>query len=285
MILVNLHKLISHKGGGFEQSRPTTLFALDQPHIFFVSDQPRFSRLSIMPKPVHNKTRKRAFIIDEASDDGEHSGDEIVELKKTAEDEAFIDDAPELEHQTTAAERHKTEMACETSKNKSNNGGGITMKEKLEEARAQSKLMNDGHFEDCPRCHCPLAWKSNNQKAAFFGQLSVCLLKEFVNPNSLPTCTHKETCKLVHLIGERIKNPDLQDTLFWVCNKKVNEGQCSTAVSAECEGEQAESLALIYRNQARNIDNSAKKNRIANQHAFREAVQKAKNHKSLNGTV
>ena len=57
-----------------------------------------------MPKTVHNKTRKRAFIVDEASNDGENSGDEIVELKKTAEDEAFTDDDPELEHQSTAAE-------------------------------------------------------------------------------------------------------------------------------------------------------------------------------------
>ena len=260
-----------------------------------------------MPKTVNNKTQKRAFIIDEASDDGEHSGDEIVELKKTAEDEAFIDDDPELENQSTAAEleaeRRKTEMACETPKNKSNNGGSVTLKEKLEEACAQSKLMDDGHFDDCLRCpicsmrvaestsddgetniwcpnHCPLPWKPNNQKAAFFGELSVHLQKEFVNPNSPPTCTHKETCKLVHLIGERIKNPDLQDTLFWVCNKKVNDGQCSTVVSAECEGEQAEFLELIYRNRGRNIDNSAQKNRIANQHAFRQAAQKAKRHKS-----
>lgn len=55
-------------------------------------------------------------------------------------------------------------------------------------------------------------------------------------------------------------------------------------VSVECEGEQAEFLELIHTKQARNIDNSAQRNRIANQHAFREVVQKAKRHKSLNGT-
>lgn len=170
-----------------------------------------------MPKTFHNRTWKWAFIVDEASNDSDHSGDEIVELKKTAEDEAFINDNPELEHQSTEAELEaecpKTEMASETSQNKSNNSGGVTLKEKLEQAHAQSKLMNDGHFDDCLHCpicsmqvvestsddgetniwcpnRCPLPWKPNNQKVAFLGELSVCLLKEFINPNSLPSCTH-----------------------------------------------------------------------------------------------
>ena len=233
MILVNSYILNSHKGGGFEQSRLTTLFASDQPHISFVSDQPRFLQLSIMPKPVHDT--KASF------HNRQSQRQRGVELKKTAEDEAFIDDAPELKHKSRAAEleaeRCKTEMACETSKNKCNNGGGITLKQKLEEARAQCKLMDDGHFDNCLCCpicsmqvaestnndgetntwcpnRCPLSWKPNHQKAAFLGELPVRLLKELVNPNSPFTCTHKETCKLLHLIGERIKNPDLQDTLF-----------------------------------------------------------------------
>ena len=127
-----------------------------------------------MPKTVHNKTRRRAFIIDEPSN-GEHSGDKIVELKKTADNVVFIDDDSELDNQSTAAELEakcgKTEMACETSKNKSNNGGGITSKEKPEEARAQSKLMDEGHFDDC--LHCPICSMRVAESTSDDGETSI----------------------------------------------------------------------------------------------------------------
>ena len=61
-----------------------------------------------------------------------------------------VNDDPELEHQSTAAELEaecrKHDMACEMPKNKSNNSGDITWKEKLEQARVQSKLMDDGNL-------------------------------------------------------------------------------------------------------------------------------------------
>lgn len=61
------------------------------------------------------------------------------------------------------------------------------------------------------------AAKEANQKMEdFFGKLMVCLRTYFVNPNSPLTCKHDETCKLIRLSSEKISNPDLKDTLFFV---------------------------------------------------------------------
>ena len=73
---------------------------------------------------------------------------------------------------------------------------------------------------------CPTRRRSS------LGGLMVCLLADFVNPNSLPNCKHDETCKLIHLFSEKISNPDLQDTLFFVCPKKIAGGQCNFVVDA-----------------------------------------------------
>lgn len=181
----------------------------------------------------------------------------------------------------------------------------LSLKEKIKAAKEANQKMDEGHFDErirCPLCHmicsestndngdtyiwcsnkCALPFKTANQKAQFFGELMVRLRADFVNPNTPPNCNHDETCKLIHLSGEKISNPDLQDTLFFVCPRKVADGQCDFVVDAENEGDAAVYNKLLYMNHHRKINHDAEINRKANAQSFRMGIQNAKKKKNKN---
>ena len=136
------------------------------------------------------------------------------------------------------------------------------MKEKTKAAREANQKM-EGHFDEripCPVYHmicsestkdngdmhiwcsnkCASPYKPANQKAQFFGELMVHLRIDFVNPNSPPNC------KLIHLSSEKVRNQDLQDTLFFMCPKKVTDSQCDFVIDAGNKGDAAMYNELKY---------------------------------------
>ena len=172
------------------------------------------------------------------------------------------------------------------------------LKEKIKAAREENQKMGEGHFDErirCLLCHMicsestndngdtyiwcsnksALPYKTPNQKAQFFGEL-MGLRADFVNPNSPLNCKHDETCKLIYLISEKISNSDLQDTLFFVCPKKIADGQCHFVVDAENEGDAAVYNKLLYVNRHKEINHDAEINRKANAQSYRMGIQNAK---------
>lgn len=174
----------------------------------------------------------------------------------------------------------------------------MSLKEKIKAAREANQKMEEGHFDErirCPVCHmicfestnyngdthiwcsnkCALPYKPSNQKAQFFGELMVRLRVDFVNSNSPSNCKHRETCKLIHLSGEKVSNQDLQDT-FFVCPKKVADCQCDFVIDAENDGDAAMYNELLYMNRHKKISHDAEINRKASAQSFRMGIQIAK---------
>ena len=179
---------------------------------------------------------------------------------------------------------------------------------KLKEAKQESKAIQSGNITckrvRCPLCHsqmsestseegetylwcpnkCNLPYKPSNEKARYLGELSVRLNAKFVNPNHPPDCKHGETAALIHLNSKKVK-AELQDTLFFICPKKVAEGRCDFVAAAEEEDElEAEFLETLYRNRNEKINRFAEDNRKVNENSFElglQAAKKAKEQKNL----
>ena len=211
------------------------------------------------------------------------------------------------------ADLHDEEAGVEEEEKEEEEEEGVEMARrrellrKLKEAKQESKAIQSGNFTckrvRCPLCHsqmsestseegetylwcpnkCHLPYKPNNEKARYLGELSVRLNAKFVNPNHLPDCKHGETAALLHLSGEKVK-AELQDTLFYICPKKVAEGRCDFVTAAEEEELEAKFLETLYRNRNKKIVRFAEDNHKANENSFElglQAAVKAKEQKNL----
>ena len=127
----------------------------------------------------------------------------------------------------------------------------------------------------CPN-KCLLPWQENNAKAAYYAELSVRIDSLYQMPTGKPPlCSHESTMRLTHLKGSEL-NELLQDSLFFICEKKITDGRCTSTVFAECApGEKATFMETLFRNRNTKLQTNEELNVAVAEKVYEEALKKS----------